>query len=314
MHLIFQQQVTLSVVLSPSLPRPSLRPMPYGWKPFFAIIWLAAFASQPAPARPPAASLNPEQLVRETVQNALSGNTNPTHWRYREFIHKDGRLETREVFQTSGGTIDRLIAVDNQPLSPEQQTKENARLQALLLDPGEIRRERQKQREDAAKQMRMFATFPNAFHYEYAGTEDGLVKLKFEPRADFVPSSRQEEVFHHLQGTMWIDPERKHLARIDGTLISEVRFGGGLLGRLDKGGVFSVRFRQLESGQWMMAALHVEMNGRALLFKTISVQERRDFDDYRRVPDSFTLSQAAELLDKDATSFRQTAANNSKVE
>jgi hypothetical protein len=63
-----------------------------------------------------------------------------------------------------------------------------------------------------------------------------------------------------------------------------------------------------------MASLHVEMNGRALLFKTISVQERRDFDDYRRVPDSFSLSQAAELLEKEAIAFRQTAANNSKAE
>lgn len=314
MHLISQRQVTLYVVLSASLPHPSLRPMLYGWKLFLTIIWLAAFAIQPARAVPPADSPNPEQLVRDTVQNALRGNTNPIRWRYRELIHKDGRLETREVFQTSAGTIDRLIAIDNQPLSPEQQRKENARLQALLVDSGEVHRERLKQREDAAKQMRMFATFPHAFHYEYAGTEGGLVKLKFEPRADFVPSSRQEEVFHHLEGTMWIDPEQKHLARIDGTLISEVRFGGGLLGRLDKGGVFSVRFRQLESDQWVMAALHVEMDGRALLFKTISVQERRDFDQYQRLPDNFTLLQAAELLDKDATSFRETAANNPKQE
>jgi len=314
MHLIFQQQVTLSAVLPTSLPRPSVRPMPYGRKLFLTIIWFVGFIILPARAVPQAASLNPEQLVLETVQKALRASSNPVRWRYREFIHKEGRLETREVFQTNAGTIDRLIAVDNQPLSPEQQRKENARIQSLLADPGEIRRERQKQREDFARQMRMFATFPNAFHYEYAGTEDGLVKLKFEPRADFVPSTRQEEVFHHLEGTMWIDPEQMQLARIDGTLISEVRFGGGLLGRLDKGGFFSVSFRHSESGEWVMAALHVEMNGRALVFKTISVQEQRDFDDYRQVPDSFTLSQAAELLEKDATAFRQTAANNPKSE
>ena len=111
---------------------------------------------------------------------------------------------------------------------------------------------------------------------------------------------------------MWIDPQQKQLARIDGRLIDEVRFGYGLLGHLDKNGVFSVRFRHLESGQWVMAALHVEMSGRALLFKTISVQERRDFEGYRRVPDTFTLSQAAERLEKEATAFRQTAANTSK--
>jgi hypothetical protein len=284
--------------------------MPYTRKAFFTLgcLFLLTISSACASysgASPP----NPGELVRETVQNALQANRQTVDWSYRELVRKEGRLETREVFQTTAGTLDRLIAIDNQPLSLEQQRKENARIQALLADPAEIHRERQKQREDAAKQMRMFATFPKAFSYEYAGAEDGLVKLTFQPRPDFVPSSRQEEVFHHLEGTMWIDPQQKQLARIDGTLITEVRFGGGLLGHLDKGGIFSVRFRPLESGQWVMAALHVAMNGRALLFKTISVQEHRDFEDYRPVPATVTLSQAAEVLAKDATSFRQTAAD-----
>lgn len=284
--------------------------MPYTRKPFFTLgcVFLLTISS-PRASYSADSPPNPAELVRETVQNALRVNREAVDWSYRELVRKEGRLETREVFQTTAGTLDRLIAIDNQPLSLEQQRKENARIQALLADPAEIHRERQKQREDAAKQMRMFATFPKAFYYQYAGDEDGLVKLTFQPRPDFVPSSRQEEVFHHLEGTMWIDPQQKQLARIDGTLITEVRFGGGLLGHLDKGGIFSVRFRPLESGQWVMAALHVAMNGRALLFKTISVQEQRDFEDYRPVPATVTLSQAAEVLAKDANSFRQTAAD-----
>jgi hypothetical protein len=127
-----------------------------------------------------------------------------------------------------------------------------------------------------------------------------------------VPNTRQEEVFHHLEGMMWIDPEQKQLARIDGELTSEVKFAGGLLGHLDKGGVFSVRFRQVDSRQWLMAALQVNMSGRALLFKTISVQEEREFEDYRRLPSNFTLREAAELLEKMPTPPKQTAANASK--
>jgi hypothetical protein len=148
--------------------------------------------------------------------------------------------------------------------------------------------------------------------YQYAGTEGRLIKLRFEPNPQFAPNTRQEEVFHHLEGTMWIDPEQKQLARIDGELTSEVKFAGGLLGHLDKGGVFSVRFRQVDSGQWLMAALQVNMSGKALLFKTISVQEEREFEDYRRVPGNFTLRQAQELLQKMPTSSKQSATNTSK--
>jgi len=262
---------------------------------------------------PTEAHLNPQELVREVVENGLrQKNREQTHWSYREVVLKDGRLETRQVCQTNAGTIDRLVAINDQPLSAEQQRREDARVQTLLADPNEIRKERQKQRDDSARQFRMFATFPDAFRYEYAGREGGLVKLAFEPNPQFVPSSRQEDVFHHLEGMMWINPDQKQLARIDGQLTSEVKFAGGLLGHLDKGGVFSVRFRQLNSGQWVMVTLRVEMSGKALLFKTISVHEQRDFDDYRRVADNFTLRQAAELVGKPEGSPRQSAENTPK--
>jgi hypothetical protein len=269
----------------------------------------AALKAQQDPTEAPP---NPQALMQEVVENALRAkDKDQTHWAYREIVRKDGKEETREVVQTNAGSIDRLIALNHQPLSSEQQGREDTRIQTLLGDPSEIRKERQKQREDSAKQSRMFANFPQAFRYAYAGQEGGLVKLKFEPNPRFVPSSRQEEVFHHLEGVMWVDPDQKQLTRIDGRLTSEVKFAGGLLGHLDKGGVFSVRFKQLDSGQWVMAALDVEMNGRALFFKTISVQEEREFDDYRRLPDNLSLRQAAELLAKD-TSPRQSAANTRK--
>ena len=256
---------------------------------------------------------NPQELVREVVESGLRPKEKDRiHWSYREAVRKDGRLETHEVCQTNAGTLDRLVAINRQPLSAEQQRREDARIQAFLADSSEIRKEKQKQREDAAKQLRMFAMFPRAFRYEYAGREGRLVKLRFEPNPRFIPSSRQEEVFHQLEGMMWIDPEQKQLARMDGRLTNEVKFAGGLLGHLDKGGVFSVRFRQLDSGEWVMAALHVDMNGKALLFKTISVQEETDLDDYRRVPDNLTLNQAADLLRQQASSFRQSATNSPK--
>jgi hypothetical protein len=291
--------------------------MPYAWAVSCILLCsLATPVGAAAQTLPPskAAYPNPQDLVREVVANGVQlKEKNQTHWSYREVVRKDdGRYETHEVCQTAAGTLDRIIAVDNQPLSAEQQRREDARLQALLSNPGELHRERQKQKDDTAKQFRMFATFPDAFRYEYATTEGSLVKLKFQPNPQFVPESRQEEVFHHLEGTMWIDPEQKQLARIDGQLTSEVRFAGGLLGHLDKGGVFSVKFKQLDSGQWLMAALQVNMSGKALFFKTISVQEERDFDDYRRLPDGLTLRQGAELLEKMASSSKQTAANAPK--
>jgi hypothetical protein len=39
------------------------------------------------------------------------------------------------------------------------------------------------------------------------------------------------------------------------------------------------------------------------------VQEQKEYGDYRQVPDRLTLQQAAELLEKRASAFEQTAVN-----
>jgi hypothetical protein len=265
-------------------------------------------AQQSTTQQPPA-----QQLVQEMVESALwRRNGVHLHWSFREVVRKDGRSETHEICQTDGGDIDRLVATDNQPLSLEQRRREDQRIQKILADPSEVRKEKQRQREDSEKERRMFEIFPKAFRYEYAGNDGDLVKLKFEPDPQFVPANRQEEVFHHMEGTMWIYPEQKQMARIDGRLTSEVKFLGGVLGYLNKGGSFSVTLRDVGSGHWEMADLDVQMEGKALLFKTFAVQEQKEYGDYRQVPDRLTLQQAAELLEKRASAFEQTAVNTSK--
>src|ERR1700758_733894 len=94
------------------------------------------------------AQTNPQKLVREVVENGRRLKEDPTYWTYRELVRKEGKLETHEVCQTNAGTIDRLIATNNEPLSAEQQRREDARIQMLLAHPAEMRREKQKQRED----------------------------------------------------------------------------------------------------------------------------------------------------------------------
>ena len=45
-----------------------------------------------------------------------------------------------------------------------------------------------------------------------------------------------------------------------------------------------------------MTLLDVEMQGKALFFKTINVLDKEILSYYQRVPDNLTLEQAAELL------------------
>jgi hypothetical protein len=80
-----------------------------------------------------------------------------------------------------------------------------------------------------------------------------------------------------------------------------VKFAGGLLGHLDKGGEFHVKQSEVAPGYWEITLLHVNMHGKALFFKTVAVQENEMRTDFQRVPANMTLAEAAEQLQKRST-------------
>jgi hypothetical protein len=49
-------------------------------------------------------------------------------------------------------------------------------------------------------------------------------------------------------------------------------------------------------GLWELTVLNVQMKGKALFFKTISVQQKMLRSGFRRVSDDLTLAQAADIL------------------
>jgi hypothetical protein len=248
-------------------------------------------------ARPP----DPNQLAREVIHNELEAQINDKSlWHYREIQQKDGKSRTLDVCQTKDGEIDRLVAVNDEPLSSKQIQAEDQRIQKLVTQPGQLDSMEKKRKADGEQERALLRSFPEAFRFHCAGNEGGLVKLAFSPSPTFRPLSHAEQVFHHMEGTLTIDLREKRMAELNGRLTSEVKFWGGLLGHLDQGGTFLVKQQDVGSGHWEMTYMNVQMDGKALFFKTIAVREREEYSDFRPVPANISLSKAAELLKNDA--------------
>ena len=137
---------------------------------------------------------------------------------------------------------------------------------------------------------------PQAFIYQYDGREGNCIRLKFSPNPNFDASSWESRVFHAMAGYMWIDETQKRLARLKGELISQVEFGGGLLGRLEKGGRFEVQRIDLGQGRWETKLLDVHIDGKALCFKTIRAQQSEISTNFKRVPEAENIAQAVQTL------------------
>jgi len=123
-----------------------------------------------------------------------------------------------------------------------------------------------------------------------------LIKLSFEPNPAFHPSRCERQVFHYSESSIWLDPVHMRVVRVAGHLTSEVKFGGGILGLLARGGTFLVEQQEVRSGCWKLTDLEVNMKGKALFFKTIDVNQKLQNFNFDPVAAETTLQDAAQML------------------
>lgn len=238
--------------------------------------------------------LSANELARRVVTNELKfQDEDHVQWAYRQEKAESGKKQVSRIIETKDGDLSRLLSINDQPLAAEQLQKENQRIQELVRNRAEQRKLRRTQNTDKESGKRLFKMLPDAFVFNYAGREGDLIKLSFRPNLNFKPPSLDARVFHGMEGELWVEGKQERLAAINGHLMEDVQFGGGLLGHLDKGGHFEVRQVEVAAGHWEMAVMAVDMRGKALLFKTINVQQTETRSDFQRVPDDLTLTQAA---------------------
>ena len=248
-------------------------------------------------------AMSANDLARAVVANELkSQDANHRRWMYHVDREEQGKKKAKEVVQTGQGSLDREVGVDGHPLNSHEQQKEKERIEDLVRNPEEQQRLEQSKRKDAEQCKSFFKTIPDAFIFSYAGSyagrEGDLIKLSYKPNPTFQPSSREARVYHAMEGEMWVHGTQQRLARIRGRLIADVKFAGGLLGHLEKGGQFNVEQTEVSANQWELTVMEVDVKGRALFFKTIAVQEKEYRRDFRRVRDDLTLAEAADMLTK----------------
>ncbi len=269
---------------------------------------VALFAVLTASAQlPPTPERSPAELVKSAVANEIAAaNDTAVKHMFRSRKQTPKGSQTKLYVETNDAMAAMLIAINDQPLTPQQQQGEANHLAWLMGSPEQLRKKQAREKEDGDRTLRIVKALPNAFRYEYAGTENStsglgrasvqLVRLKFTPNPDYSPPSRVEEALSGMEGYLLIDPEARRLARIDGTLFKNISFGWGIIGRLDKGGHFRVQQADVGDGAWEITEMSLSITGKILIFKTLSMVSDEVFSDFRRVPDNLPFAQGVELL------------------
>ncbi len=240
------------------------------------------------------------ELVRQVIANEIKAEkADHSHWAFQLQTEKAGRSEIDQVVETKDGNLQMPTSMNGAPLSAKQKQQANLRLQKFIHNPGALRRSLREENEDTTRSQNMLKLLPEAFNFSYEDKGSAeVVKLKFTPNPRFRPPSREAQVFHAMEGEITVNSKQQRLVEISGHLTHEVKFGGGLLGHLDKGGQFYVKQEEVSPGFWELTALNVQMRGKALFFKTIAVRQKIVRSGLHRVSDDLTLAQAADMLKK----------------
>jgi len=251
--------------------------------------------------------LSANDLVRLTVAQELAA-ANRTDVKHLFRSHKQGPKgsQTHLYVETNDAMAGILVAINDKPLTPEQEQAEIGHLTWLINNPDQLKKKKAREKEDAERTLRIMKALPDAFHYEYEGTEAGtatqgkagdpLVRVEFTPNPSYSPPSRIEQVLDGMQGFLLIDAAEHRIARIDGTLFRDVNFGWGIIGHLEKGGQFRVQQADVGEGSWDITAMSLRITGKILMFKGISIISDETFSDFRRVPGDLPFAKGVDLL------------------
>lgn len=264
------------------------------------LISIASCCFAQSAAQEPTAPQDPGALIRTVVYNELHPpDTGEFHaWKGRQV--KPNRTTVKQYVETPDGLLARVLTVNGQPLSGDDLAKENARINRLL-DPKQMQQKRKQQQEDEGRTKKLVGALPDAFLYTVTGTEEKnghtLVKLHFTPNPKFSPSSREALVFQGMEGDMIVDSTVMRLVKIDGTMMKDVSIGWGIIGHLDKGGRFVVEQNEVDKGDWEITYMMLNFTGKALIFKSIRINEVDTSTDFHKVP-KMTVADAINYLKK----------------
>lgn len=249
---------------------------------------------------------NPDELVKEVVQNEVAADTGPgAKHMFTSFKKTPKGTQTHIYVETKEAMAGLLIEFNGYPLTPAQLQNEDGHLQWLENNPEQLQKKHLREKEDTERSLRIVKALPYAFHYQYAGTEKGtaslgsegaeLVKLKFTPNPSYQPPSRSEQVLTAMQGYLLIDVKARRLAQINAGLFKDADFGWGILGRLNKGGRFVVCQANVGENSWEITEMNLDITGKILFFKSITMVSDEKLSDFRHVPD-LTFAEGVQLL------------------
>lgn len=211
---------------------------------------------------------------------------------------KESEVRVSEVTPVAGKYVERLISVNNKPLSAKEQEDEDKRVQKEieeLLKKKEKReqerlgRERDKVKDEDTYEERSNFTILGILRLSevtsvrremFRGFE--VIAFDFEPKKGVKTKSRIESIVNKLAGTMWIDEDAKQIVRLEARFTDSFKMGGGLLASVAPSTAVALEQQKVGDEIWMPSYAEANISARVLLLAKFNRNVMTRYSDYKK--------------------------------
>jgi len=233
-----------------------------------ALVW---FGQQPRPLP------DEESFLAAARENLARSNREQNRYAYKErraelHMNPFGRLGTGEVrlYDVTPGPdpsayFRRLLERDGKPVPDSKPERQQRR----------IRTQGRSATDDTVATLRFALD-----RRERVEGRDQIV-VRFEPRPDARPQTREGRMAKAFKGQIWVDETAREVVRVEAVAVDDMSYGFGLIARLNKGTVVTLTRERIDDAIWLPTSMHFKGNGRALLLRKLTVDYTIEWFDYR---------------------------------
>ena len=203
-------------------------------------------------------------------------------------------IKTYQVLMVDGSPYHRLIALNDRPLSADEQAEEERKLQAEIQ-----KREHESKREHARRiakyqkerrqDQAMLMAMVDAFDFQMAGEESvnghGCWILDARPKSGYQPTSRETKVLAGMRGRLWIDKSQYQWVRVKAEVVRPVSFYG-FIAKVGPGTTILLEQEPVSADLWLPKRLSIHVSASAFGFFDESSIDDETFRDYQPLPNT----------------------------
>ncbi|MGH9732954.1 MAG: hypothetical protein ACRD4A_14765 [Candidatus Acidiferrales bacterium] len=190
----------------------------------------------------------------------------------------NGRVTEDKLYRvvpTGSGTLKLLVRENNQSVSPseyQRQLRDWERVLQVAVHPDDPRQVAvvAKQKKKLKDRERLINSVLNAYVLTWMGREvrDGRVleKIQLNPNPAYQLHGDSTDWLVHARATIWVDASASQLVRADASIVRDISIGGGILGKVYRGGHFIMEQAPVAPGIWEPSLYQYDISGRKFLF------------------------------------------------